>query len=141
MENLRHLIKPSAAARHTPARANLQLTVTNLYVVCEATPLPGHYGAVNAHSLRLCKRCVWGGGVEGAHVRPCPPAASLLAYRTCSETAVECTRRVVSQAMSLHYAVQLPHLLLPPASLREAKLCLVMVLHIPSKTVDQTLPP
>ena len=36
---------------------------------------------------------------------------------------------------------QLPHLLLPPASLCEAKLCSVMVLHIPSKTVDQTLPP
>ena len=36
---------------------------------------------------------------------------------------------------------QLPRLLLPTASLRKAKLCSVMVLHIPSKTVDQTLPP
>ena len=35
---------------------------------------------------------------------------------------------------------QLPSLLLPPASLREAKLCSVMVLCIPSKTVEQTLP-
>ena len=34
---------------------------------------------------------------------------------------------------------QLPHLLPPPASLREAKLCSVMVIHIPLKT-DQTLP-
>ena len=35
---------------------------------------------------------------------------------------------------------QLPHLLLFPASLREAKLCSIIILHIPSKTVDQTLP-
>ena len=36
---------------------------------------------------------------------------------------------------------QLSCFMLPTASLREAKLCSVMVPHIPSKTVGQTLPP